>query len=152
MKLIIDADACPKAVLQHCLTAGARFDISVVTVASFNHQIASDQHITVGNASQEADLKIVNLTEANDLVITQDWGLAALVLAKKACCLSPSGREYRSEKMDFLLEEREIKAKVRRGGGRTKGPRKRQAEDDTRFAAELERLLQQLTAEGNSKA
>lgn len=152
MKLIIDADACPKAVLQHCLAARVRWGLSVVTVASFNHQIVSDQHITVGNASQEADLKIVNLTEANDLVITQDWGLAALVLAKKACCLSPSGSEYRSEKMDFLLEEREIKAKVRRGGGRTKGPRKRQAEDDARFAAELERLLQQLTAEGNSKA
>ena len=79
-------------------------------------------------------------------------GFGGLVLAKKACCLSPSGSEYRSEKMDFLLEEREIKAKVRRGGGRTKGPRKRQAEDDARFAAELERLLQQLTAEGNSKA
>ncbi|WP_027937691.1 YaiI/YqxD family protein [Anaeroarcus burkinensis] len=145
MKLIIDADACPKAVLACCLEAGKRYGISVITVASFNHQIASDEHITVGNASQEADLKIVNLTEANDLVITQDWGLAALALAKKACCVSPSGSEYRSEKMDFLLEEREIKAKVRRGGGRTKGPRKRQAEDDARFAASLERLLRQLT-------
>ena len=118
----------------------------MVTVASFNHQIASDEHITVGNASQEADLKIVNLTQKDDLVITQDWGLAALVLAKKAYCLSPSGSEYRSETMDFLLEEREVKAKVRRGGGRTKGPRKRQGADDLRFAAALERLLQQLSS------
>ena len=83
MKLIIDADACPKAVLQHCLAAGARWGLSVVTVASFNHQIVSDQHITVGNASQEADLKIVNLTEANDLVITQDWGLAVWYWLRK---------------------------------------------------------------------
>ena len=145
MKLIIDADACPKAVLSCCLNAGRRYGISVVTVASFNHQIASDHHITVGNASQEADLKIVNLTEAGDLVVTQDWGLAALILAKKAHCLSPAGSEYRPEKMDFLLEEREIKAKVRRGGGPTIGPRKRQAEDDARFAASLERLLEQMT-------
>ena len=50
MKLIIDADACPKAVLQHCLAAEARWGLSVVTVASFNHQIVSDQQITVGNA------------------------------------------------------------------------------------------------------
>ena len=50
MKLIIDADACPKAVLQHCLAAGVRWGLSVVTVASFNHQIVSDQQITVGNA------------------------------------------------------------------------------------------------------
>ena len=91
MKLIIDADACPKAVLACCLQEGKRYGLAVVTVASFNHQIVSDQHITVGNASQEADLKIVNLTETNDVVVTQDWGLAALVLAKKARCLSPSG-------------------------------------------------------------
>nr|WP_320147407.1 DUF188 domain-containing protein [uncultured Anaeromusa sp.] len=150
MKLIIDADACPKAVLACCLQEGKRYGLAVVTVASFNHQIVSDQHITVGNASQEADLKIVNLTETNDVVVTQDWGLAALVLAKKARCLSPSGSEYKPEKMEFLLEEREVKAKVRRGGGRTKGPRKRQAEDDAHFAEALERLLLQLTSDVNS--
>ena len=144
--LFIDADACPKEALACCLREGKRYGLAVVTVASFNHQIVSDQHIVVGNASQEADLKIVNLTEAKDLVVTQDWGLAALVLAKKARCLSPSGSEYRPEKMDFLLEEREIKAKVRRGGGRTKGPRKRQAEDDVRFAATLARMLREALA------
>ncbi len=57
-----------------------------------------------------------------DIAITQDLGLAALVLDKKVLALSPSGREYCPDKMEFLLEEREVKAKLRRSGRRTKGP------------------------------
>ena len=109
MKIIVDADACPRQVLQSCLELGRKYDVPVWTVASFNHHIESDHHIVVGNASQEADLKVINLTQRGDMVITQDWGLAAMVLGKGARCLSPIGREYRNENMDFLLEEREIK-------------------------------------------
>lgn len=141
MKLLIDADACPQAVLRLCLEAGRRHGLPVVTVANIHHRIASDRHIIVDGGAQEADLKIANLAEAGDIVVTQDWGLAALVLAKQARCLSPAGREYRPERLDFLLEERELKAKFRRGGGRTKGPKKRTAEDDAHFAAALARLL-----------
>lgn len=144
MKILIDADACPQAVLQYCLETGQKHAIPVLTVASFNHAIVSPNHITVGGTSQETDLKVINLTEAGDIVVTQDWGLAAVVLAKKAHCLSPAGIEYRPEKMDFLLEEREIKAKFRRGGGRTKGPGKRTAADDARFAAALGKMLKLL--------
>ncbi|VBB06768.1 Hypothetical protein LUCI_2004 [Lucifera butyrica] len=143
MKIIVDADACPKQVLQICLALGRQYGLPVWTVASFNHAIVSDHHVVVGNASQEADMKVLNLTDAGDVVITQDWGLAAMVLGKKTRCLSPSGREYLSETIDFLLEEREIKAKYRRGGGRTRGPAKRTPADDRVFAGSLERILQQ---------
>jgi hypothetical protein len=51
------------------------------------------------------------------------------------------GREFRLEKMEFLLEEREVKAKIRRGGGKTKGPKKRTSEDDQRFEIRLEQIL-----------
>lgn len=142
MKILIDADACPKAVLKICLEAGNKNNVPVWTVASFNHNIASDNHVTVGSDSQEADLKIINLAAPGDIVVTQDWGLASMVLGKSACCLSPNGVEYRPEKMDFLLEEREIKAKLRRSGGRTKGPSKRSREDDRRFYAELVRIIE----------
>jgi uncharacterized protein len=141
MKILIDADACPKAVLQYCLETGKKRNIPVLTVASFNHNIVSDNHITVGGTSQETDLKVINLTEAGDIVVTQDWGLASMVLTRKAGCISPAGREYRPETMDFLLEEREIKAKFRRSGGRTKGPDKRTLDDEARFAAGLTRML-----------
>jgi len=95
----------------------------------------------VGDGFQEADVKIMNLTEAGDIVVTGDWGLAAMVLGKKAECLNPMGREFRPEKIGFLLEEREVKAKFRRVGGRTKGPKKRKLEDDQRFESCLEKIL-----------
>jgi len=120
---------------------GKKYNIPVWTVASFNHHIESDHHVVVGNSAQEADLKVVNLTGSKDIVVTQDWGLAAIILGKGALALSPTGRVYLSQTIDFLLEEREIKSKVRRAGGRTKGPRKRTAADDKRFADKLEQII-----------
>jgi len=141
MKIIIDADACPKGVLRCCLALGVKYAIPVWTVASFNHDIVGEHHITVGNSPQEADIKVMNMAQAGDIVVTQDWGLAAMILGKNAMCLSPSGREYKSDTIQFLLEERESKAKLRRSGGRTKGPAKRTEEDDERFRKCLERML-----------
>jgi hypothetical protein len=120
---------------------GRKHNIPVWTVASFNHHIESDHHFVVGDGFQEADVKIMNLTEAGDVVVTGDWGLAAMVLGKEAKCLNPTGREFRPEKIGFLLEEREVKAKIRRRGGRTKGPRKRTTADDERFEFRLEEIL-----------
>jgi uncharacterized protein YaiI (UPF0178 family) len=141
MKIIVDADACPKSVLRICMKVGHQYGIEVWTVASFDHSIESDHHVVVGNDPQEADIKIINLTEERDVVVTQDWGLAAVVLGKGAKCLSPVGREFSPHKIEFLLEEREIKSKLRRGGVRTKGPKKRTLEEDRRFEACLKRIL-----------
>jgi len=141
MKILIDADACPRSVLQTCIRLGRTYDIPVWTVASFNHDVASDHPIVVGNDSQEADMKIMNITEAGDVVITGDWGLAAMVLGKGAKCVSPMGKKFYSEKIGFMLEEREAKAKFRREGGRTKGPKKRTPEDDRRFELCLGKVL-----------
>jgi uncharacterized protein YaiI (UPF0178 family) len=143
MKILIDADACPRSALQICMRLGRKYNIPVWTVASFNHDIESDHPIVVGDEFQEADMKIMNLTETEDVIVTGDGGLAAIVLGKGAKCLSPMGKEFRSEKIEFLLEEREARAKFRRRGGRTKGPRKRTLEDDRRFESSLERILLQ---------
>ena len=141
IKILVDGDACPKSVLQICLKVGRKYGVPVWTVASFNHEIDSDHHVLVGNAPQETDFKVMNLSEEGDVIVSQDWGLAAIVLGKGARCLSPAGREFPSDKMMFLLEERELKAKFRRAGGRTKGPKKRTSEDDQRFESCLERIL-----------
>lgn len=141
MKILVDADACPKNVLTICQLLANQAGIPVWTIASFNHRIISDHHVVVGSDPQEADMKIVNLAAPGDIVVTQDWGLAALILGKKAFALSPSGREYCHEKIEFLLEEREIKAKIRRSGGRTKGPRKRSQEEDEAFTNKLRQML-----------
>lgn len=145
MKFIIDADACPKTVLQICMRLGKEFNIPVWTVASFNHQISSDSHVVVGDASQEADMKIINLTEPGDIIITQDWGLASMVLGKSAYCLGPTGKEYRADNIDFLMEEREIKAKFRRAGGRTKGPSKRTDMDNKMFMEKLRGIIERVS-------
>ncbi|MFB0506183.1 MAG: DUF188 domain-containing protein [Thermodesulfobacteriota bacterium] len=141
MKILVDADACPKSVLRICMKLGCKYGIPVWSVASFDHNIESDHHLAVGNAPQEADIKIINMTDEGDVVVTQDWGLAAMVLGKGAKCLSPAGREFHSDKIEFLLEEREVKSKFRRSGGRTKGPKKRTVEDNRRFEICLERSL-----------
>jgi len=141
MKIIVDADACPRAVLQICLRVGRDYALPVWTVASFNHIIESDHHVVVGNASQEADIRVMNLAQAGDVGVTQDWGLAAMLLGKGVRCLNPDGREFSTNNIEFLLEEREAKAKFRRGGGRTKGPKKRRSEDDQQFEACLQDIL-----------
>jgi uncharacterized protein len=143
MKILVDADACPKSALRICMELGRKYDVAVWTVSSFDHRIESDHHVVVGTEPQEADIEVINLTEEGDVIITQDWGLAAVILGKGARCLSPFGREYHQDRMTFMLEEREIKARFRRTGGRTKGPRKRSPEDDRRFEITLGRMLSQ---------
>ena len=140
-KIIVDADAVPKKVLEICRMAADEFSVSLWTVASFNHCIDSHRHVVVGNASQETDIYLMNMTVRGDIVVTQDWGLAAMVLGKGAAALSPIGRIFQTDTIEFLLEEREVKAKVRRSGGRTKGPRKRTPEDDVKFKQSLLSLL-----------
>lgn len=141
MKIVVDGDACPRSVLNICKRVGRKYGVPVWSVASFHHNIESDHHVLVGNASQEADIKIMNMTDEGDVVVTWDKGLAAIVLGKGARCLSPVGWEFVPDRIEFMLEEREIKSKVRRGGGRTKGPKRRTPEDDRRFEACLERAL-----------
>jgi uncharacterized protein YaiI (UPF0178 family) len=141
MKILIDADACPRPVLQICSRLGRKYNIPVWTVASFNHNIESDHPFVVGDDFQEADMKIMNLAEAGDVVVTGDWGLAAMVMGKGAKCLNPTGREFDPERIEFLLEEREVKAKFRRSGGRARGPKKRTLVEDRRFESCLEKIL-----------
>jgi uncharacterized protein YaiI (UPF0178 family) len=141
-KIIVDADACPRSCLQIAQKLAVKYQIRLITVASFNHRIENDEHYIVGNERDAADLAVMNHTSPGDIVITQDWGLAALVLGKQARAIAPNGKVYFNSRIDSMLEERNLLAKYRRSGGRTKGPSKRRPADDTRFAANLEQILQ----------
>lgn len=140
-RVIVDADACPRACLAVLTRLKARFGYRLITVASFHHQIQSDDHIVVGDAPDEADLKVAGLVRQGDIVVTQDFGLAALVLAKGGKALSPKGMIYDPQTIDFLLDERSLKAKLQRAGKRSKGPKARTQEDDRRFESSLIGLL-----------
>lgn len=143
LTVIVDADACPRACLAILRRNNKLWGFRLLTVASVDHHIDHADHITVGKGADAADLAVVNNTHRGDIVITQDWGLAALVLAKGAAALSPSGEIFTEQNIDFLLEERFLKARYRRAGGRTKGPAARTGELDRRFERNLLKLLRQ---------
>ena len=141
-RIIVDADACPKSIREIITACAQEFSWEMITVASFNHQISgAQQHITVSNEDQAADFAVLQLTGKNNIVVTQDWGLAAIVLGKGAAAISLRGIIYDEKKIDFLLDERYIKAKFRRGGGKTKGPSAWKKEDDERFRHNLAKLM-----------
>lgn len=141
MKIIVDADACPvKNIIKE---TAVKYSIPVIMVCDTSHIINDDycKVITVDKFADSADIYLINLTEAGDLVITQDYGVAALAIGKKAYALSNNGMEYNNDNMDKLLFERFLGKKVRRAGQRTKGSRKRSEEDNRNFADGLCKIL-----------
>lgn len=140
-QVLVDADACPRGALNILKQIEQTGNYRLVTVASFNHVLDSPHHVTVGNGPDEADLAVANRVVRGDIVVTQDWGLAALCLARGAKVISPRGLVYTAANIDFLLDERYAKAKLRRQGGRTHGPSARTAADDAAFASALRQLL-----------
>ncbi|MDO3409179.1 YaiI/YqxD family protein [Saccharibacillus sp. CPCC 101409] len=144
-RILVDADACP--VKEEVKRAARTANVPAVFVSSYDHMLREQsgvQIVRVDPGKESADLYIVNHTKAGDVVVTQDYGLAALVLAKKAFALSERGAVYDAGNIEFLLDRRHISAKVRRGGGRTKGPRKFTAEDRAVFSEKLLKLLHDL--------
>ncbi|KUO49034.1 MAG: hypothetical protein APF76_10425 [Desulfitibacter sp. BRH_c19] len=144
MKILVDADSCPKKAMMILVEMSDLYDVSLLVISSFNHQINGIEKIIVGNEPQATDIALINKTNRGDIVVTQDWGLASLVLSKGANCIGPKGYIYSKDKIDFMLEERHLKAQIRKVGGRTKGPSPREKEDDERFKKNLEILLKQL--------
>ncbi|MGI5853088.1 MAG: YaiI/YqxD family protein [Bacillota bacterium] len=141
-KVIVDADACPgkNIIIEVCHEA----DLPLILVASFAHEINAPSWVEVRKVDcypQAVDMLVSNLTAAGDVVITQDWGLAAICLAKGAVCLAPDGKQYDDSRMMAMLEMRNASARWRRGGGRTRGPAARTVQDDLYLENSLRRVL-----------
>lgn len=146
-KVVVDADACPRACLHVLQKHKKNWNYRLLTIASVDHQIDNPDHIMVGKGPDAGDLQVMNQTVKGDIVVTQDWGLAALLLGKGAFVISPRGRIFSDENIDFLLQERFLKAKHRRSGGRTKGAAPRCQTDDLRFEQSFMKLLKQAKRE-----
>lgn len=143
MRILVDADACP--VKDVIVSVGNNRGIPVLLVASPNHRMTSEEGvrvITTDSGPQAVDMVIVNMVDSDDIVVTQDFGLAALILGKKARAVSPRGMQYTNENIDMLLFQRDFSARIRRGGGRTKGPPAFGTEDRERFKHTLERMIE----------
>lgn len=144
MHLLIDADACP--VVRITEQIAQKYDIPVTLLCDTNHVLASDysEVVVVGAGADAVDYKLISICHRGDIVVSQDYGVAAMALGKGAYAIHQSGKWYTNENIDRMLMERHLNKKARKATHKNhvKGPKKRTAEDDVRFAASLEKLIQ----------
>lgn len=143
MTIVVDADACP--VKSEIEEAAKEFGASVCMVASYDHRMQEREGVRVvqvDRSSQSVDLYIMNHIRSGDILVTQDFGLACMALGKGAVVLSPRGEQYTDENIDYLMERRHQGARLRRAGGRTKGPKAMTEGDRITFQQKLTKVLQ----------
>ncbi len=144
MTIYIDADACP--VTRIAEDIARKHGIPVILLCDTNHVLTSDYSAVkvIGAGADAVDFALINLCQRGDIVITQDYGVAALALGKGARAIHQSGRWFSNENIDGLLMDRHLAKKARRSGKHhLKGPAKRTDEDNKRFAESFERLIQE---------
>ncbi|MGN1193919.1 MAG: DUF188 domain-containing protein [Acutalibacteraceae bacterium] len=141
MKILIDADGCP--VVRLTLCTAKEFGIEAVIFCDTSHEFHEDgvRTVTVDKGADSADFAIVNFLDCGDLVVTQDYGLAAMSLSKKGRALTQNGLEITNFNIDSLLASRYAAKKARMSKKHLKGPPKRTAEQDKHFEAALRKIL-----------
>ena len=142
MKVLIDADACP--VVDIAVRLCRQKNIPCLLLCDTAHAMNREgaQTLVFDKGSDSVDFALVNRVDAEDIVITQDYGLASMCLARNAKVLHQDGWEYTEYNIQALLWSRHETKKYRQSGGRVKGPAKRTAQQDKDFACALEKLLQ----------
>lgn len=143
MKVLVDADACPVVDITIALCKGHGVDCLLLCDTA--HVIHRDygQILVFDKGADSVDLALVNRAQPGDIVITQDYGLAAMCLGRNALVLHQDGWEYTADNISGLMEQRHAAKKFRMAGGRTKGPARRKPSQDDAFRHALETLLQQ---------
>lgn len=143
MKILIDADACPVITLTQQLAK--RYKVPLLLVCDTNHLLSPSygEVLVVGQGRDAVDFALLQRTQAGDLVVTQDYGLAAVALGKKARVLHHNGMEYTDDTIGQLLFDRYRAGKERRSGKKAhfKGPKKRTQQDNEHFKEALEGIL-----------
>ena len=143
MKILIDADGCP--VVDLTVRLAKKYGIECTILCDTSHEFNREgaKTVVVEKGADSVDFRIVNLVGEGDIVVTQDYGLAAMCLARKAIPVSQNGMVYTDKNIDQLLFTRYVSKKIRKAGGRMKGPSKRTPKQDKAFAAALEKLIQE---------
>lgn len=143
MRILIDADGCP--VTKIAVKIAKEYEIEPIIFCDTSHifDYPDVTVITVGKGSDSADYALVNKILCNDIVITQDYGLAAMALARRGRPITQNGIIISAQNIDLLLAARHAAKKARMAGKRTKGPHKRTKEQDIKFRASLKKLIEQ---------
>lgn len=141
MRIIVDGDSCPgKDIIERI---AKKYEVKLIIFCSLDHMLKSNYGEVryVDKGSQMVDMKVANEAIKNDIVVSQDYGVAAMVLARGARALSPKGKIYTHENIDSLLLQRHMSYKARRGGEKFSNPKKRNKEDDERLEKNLTALI-----------
>jgi len=146
MKIYVDADACP--VKDTIIKVAQLEEIPVILIQSFSHFSHTEQPtgvetIYVDKGADAADFRIMGLAQEGDIIVTQDYGLASLGLAKGCIVLHHKGFTYTNENIDHLLQTRYLSAMARKSGQRTKGPKAFTKEDEIKFKKMLQKTIDQ---------
>lgn len=146
MKIYVDADACP--VKDTIISIAQAQNIPVILVQSFSHFSHVDhpdgvETIYVDSGADAADFRIMGLVLKGDIIVTQDYGLASLGLAKGCYVLHHKGFTYTDQNIDHLLQTRYVSAMARKGGQRTRGPKAFSKEDEQKFKKVLKQTIDQ---------
>ncbi len=150
MRILVDADACPvKNIIEE---VAKQYKIEVLMVSNHHHGIKSSyaQVLMVDSYSQSVDIAIVNRAVAGDIIVTQDYGLAAMVLEKGIGAIHPGGKIFTKENIDGLLMQRYVNQKAREARSKTLRNKKRTARDDIHFKQEFIRLIEGLLNKDDS--
>ena len=143
MQIFVDADACP--VVRIVEKIAERYQLTVTLLCDTNHVLYSEysEVIVVGAGADAVDYKLISICHKGDIVVSQDYGVAAMALGKGAHAIHQSGKWYTNENIDQMLMERHLAKKARRSNSRNhlKGPRKRTEDDDNRFAESFEKMI-----------
>ena len=141
MVIRVDGDACPA--INKISELAKKYNITMKIYANYAHNINSDyaEVVLLDTSSQSVDMKIISETKESDIIITQDFGLASIVLSKKAYAISTRGLIYTNENIDSLLYERYLNEQIRKATKRNKGPKKRTEEDNKILIENLEKIL-----------
>lgn len=143
MKILVDADACP--VVGIVENIAKKYNVPVILLCDTNHVLQSDYSEVkiIGAGADAVDFALVNVCQKGDIVVTQDYGVAAMILGKGAYGIHQSGKWYTNDNIDQMLMERHLSKKARMASKKhhMKGPAKRTEEDDRRFAESFEKLI-----------
>ena len=143
MKILIDADGCP--VVDIAVRLGTQYGVPCLILCDTAHEFTRNgvETLVFDKGADSVDFALVNRVSPGDTVITQDYGLASMCLARGARVLHQGGWAYTGDNIQALLFQRHASKAYRMSGGRIKGPSKRTRQQDTQFAAALETILQQ---------
>lgn len=141
MRIIVDADAMPG--IKIIEEVAQKYGVKCILISDTTHNLTSDysEIITVDKGFQSVDMYLVNIIKENDIVISQDYGVATIALARKCLVVNPKGLLYTDDNIDMMMATRHIATKMRKQNHHLKGPKKRTKEDDERLRKTLESLV-----------